>query len=320
MKFLVALAVLFVAVNAVTIEEKWTSFKATHLKEYHPKEEQKRLATFQENLKRIEEHNAKYESGEVSYYYTITKFADLTGEEFMSLMNSQLSKKPNLTSTSRFVIDSLTDVPVDIDWRLKGAVLPIKNQGSCGSCWAFSTTGALEGQLAIKTGQQQALSEQQLVDCSTQNSGCGGGWMDWAFNYVKESGICSEESYPYTAVEEICKQSQCQSVISTLQGFIDIDTDENALKAAVGTVGPVSVAVAATIEWQLYGGGLLDLPDCNSIDVNHGVLVVGYGQDGSDYWIIKNSWGLEWGEEGYIRLFRGSNQCHVSEIASYPQL
>jgi cathepsin L len=320
MKFL-AVAVLFVAVNAVTIEEaseKWISFKTTHSKQYHPKEEQKRFTIFQDNLKKIEEHNAKYESGEVSYYFGVNQFADLTGEEFLAMMNAQISTKPEIKSISRFEADPNADVPETIDWRTNGAVLPIENQGSCGSCWAFSAIGALEGQLAIKTGEQQGLSEQQLVDCSSQNGGCNGGWMDWAFDYVKENGICSKESYPYTGSQGTCQE--CTSVLNTIQGFVDVDTNEKALKEAVGTVGPVSVAVNANIGWQLYGGGIFHSLLCNLEQVNHGVLVAGYGVDGGDYWLIKNSWGESWGEQGYIRLSRGSNQCHVAEIASYPQL
>ncbi|XP_056643031.1 procathepsin L-like [Diorhabda sublineata] len=319
MKFIVALIALIVAVNAVTIEEateKWNVFKTTHSKQYHPKEEQLRFTIFQENLRKIEEHNAKYESGEVSYYFAVTGFADLTSEEFKAMLNSQMSTKPKMNNTNRFVVDPEADVPDSIDWREKGAVLPVKNQGNCGACWAFSATGALEGQIAIKNGKQQSLSEQQLVDCSTKNGGCDGGWMDWAFDYVKEHGICSEDSYAYLGVDSGCKTS-CDTVLSTISGYVDVDANEKSLQEAVGTVGPVSIAVSASIEWQLYGGGVFSLFLCNFEQVNHGVLAVGYTDQ---YWIIKNSWGTSWGEQGYIRLIKGRNECHVSDIASYPVL
>jgi len=198
----------------------------------------------------------------------------------------------------------------------------VKNQQQCGSCWSFSTTGSVEGAWALAGNPLVSLSEQQLVDCSTAqgNQGCNGGLMDQAFQFIiSNGGICSEASYPYTATGPNTCQTTCENV-AHISSYADVATgDENQLKAAVA-VQPVSVAIEADQQvFQLYSSGVLTDSGCGT-QLDHGVLVVGYGTDASagPYWKVKNSWGASWGENGYIRIARGTNECGVATEPSYP--
>jgi len=213
-----------------------------------------------------------------------------------------------------------------VDWTAKGVVTPVKNQGSCGSCWAFSTTGSVESNSAIKTGSLISLSEQELVDCSGSygNDGCDGGLMDYAFEYVKANGgLCTETDYAYTGVDGTCKSSGCTHY-NPITGYTDVTQDsETSLETAV-TNGPVSVAIEADqYAFQFYSSGVLTGTCGTSLD--HGVLAVGYGTtNGQDYWKVKNSWGTSWGEAGYVLICRNcdkngnAGECGILEEPSYP--
>ncbi|KAG5867068.1 hypothetical protein JTB14_032280 [Gonioctena quinquepunctata] len=191
-----------------------------------------------------------------------------------------------------------------------------KDQGGCGSCWAFSATGALEGQSFIKLGMTAPFSEQQLVDCSGSHgtAGCNGGYMQSAFAYVKDNGIMYEDKYPYEGKQGSCRYSGCGLGLR-INGYISMN-DENALLQAVGTVGPVSVSINGGY-LQSYKGGILDDAGCSQA-TNHGVLAVGYGNAGVDYWLLKNSWGDWFGEAGYFRIRRGVSMCGINTDGSYP--
>jgi len=224
--------------------------------------------------------------------------------------------------TDRSNATNSADLPTAWDWVSKGAVTPPKNQGQCGSCWAFSTTGALEGAWQIAKGMLVALSEQQFVDCSKENNACGGGNMDAAFAFAKDHAICTEASYPYSAKAGSCR-TQCQEGLprGAVAGYRDVAVnDERALMEAV-LRQPVSVAIEADqAAFQLYGGGVLTKTCGDKLD--HGVLLVGFGTDaGLDYWKVRNSWGPSFGEGGYIRIQRGASgpgECGIQSMPSYP--
>jgi C1A family cysteine protease len=214
-----------------------------------------------------------------------------------------------------------------MDWREHDAVTPVKDQGQCGSCWSFSSTGSMEGAWAIHSSELVSLSEQQLVDCSKSygNMGCRGGLMDDAFQYVIDNGgLDTEEDYHYTAQDGTCDEDKQENHIVTFSSFVDvIPNDEDQLKSAVA-LGPVSVAIEADkMGFQFYKSGVFS-GECGTT-LDHGVLVVGYGTDeesGLDYWIVKNSWAATWGDEGYILLQRNvdapEGQCGVAMQPSYP--
>ena len=229
-----------------------------------------------------------------------------------------------------------------IDWRIKGYVTDVKDQGQCGSCWAFSTTGALEGQHFAKTSKLVSLSEQNLVDCSLLNFGCEGGDQDLAFDYIKaHGGIDTEESYPYQAKRQTCHfdpkniganitvnififtRRRDESFLSYFfKDYVRIEKEnETALTTAIATIGPISVSIDASEDsFQFYRAGIYDERNCSTKKLDHGVLAVGYGKEFSkDYYIVKNSWGLDWGQDGYILMSRNKqNQCGIATAALYP--
>lgn len=282
-----------------------------------------RFEIFKLNAARVVAHN----EAKLGWTMALNQFADLTGDEFSARYIGGYNFRPrrqNPVALEHLRVKA-SALPTSVDWEAKGAVTPIKNQGQCGSCWAFSTTGSVEGITFIKTGKLLSLSEQQLVDCSGAqgNEGCNGGLMDYAFQYIiSNGGICSEQAYPYQAQDGTCASSSCQSV-ATISGFTDVPTNsDSALQSAI-VQQPVSVAVEADqSSFQFYSGGVMTAA-CGS-NLDHGVLAVGYGTQGSsDYWKVKNSWGASWGLKGYILLGRGASfdpngQCGILMDPSYP--
>ncbi|KAG8185610.1 hypothetical protein JTE90_023309 [Oedothorax gibbosus] len=309
------------------IKEEWEAFKQQFKKIYEEVEDAFRLKIFMENKHKIAKHNILVSQGKKSYTLQMNQFGDLLHHEFVSMMNG-FQRNYNATTATRgstYLSPANVKVPDSVDWREKGYVTKVKNQGQCGSCWSFSATGSLEGQHFRKTGKLVSLSEQNLVDCSGKygNQGCNGGLMDQAFEYIEDNkGIDTEELYPYKGKQGRCHYKK-QAKGATDTGFVDVPSgDETKLQEVLATVGPVSVAIDASHEtFQFYKTGVYNEKECSSQELDHGVLAVGYGttDEGEDYWIVKNSWGPSWGEEGFIRMTRNKdNQCGIATQASYP--
>jgi len=319
MKVLVSL--LLVAVAFATREDVYQdafiNWMVKFQKSYAPEEFFYKYSVFKTNFDFVAAHN----SGNTTWEVELNKFADLTSAEFKIMYTGyqpelrRESRKPTLHSLRVGAYPSGS-----LDWTTKNAVTGVKDQGQCGSCWAFSATGSTEGAIALKYGHLTSLSEQELVDCagSYGNAGCNGGLMDSAFKYEQANGLCTEASYPYTGKNGVCLKTSCTASANTkITGYKDVTHTENALGAAADT-GPVSVAIEADQSgFQLYKSGVFCGTCGTSLD--HGVLVVGYGDEGTTaYWKVKNSWGASWGESGYIRMCRNADKCGIANEPSYP--
>jgi len=300
-------------------QSHFTGFVKQHRKKYTHDEFFSRYNIFKANLNKIRNHN---KNPRATYTMSVNEFADMTFTEFHAKMTGLKPIDNSVLRSKNAPHKNLKSMAGSVDWRIKNAVTPVKNQQQCGSCWAFSATGAVEGAYALKTGKLISLSEQQLVDCSRSqgNQGCNGGLMDQAFQYIiSNKGITTEEAYPYTARDGTCQKNQTAD--ATLTSFVNVAAGSEASLMAAINLGPVSVAIEADQSvFQFYSGGVLSDPGCGR-QLDHGVLLVGYGTDagsGLDFWIVKNSWGSTWGESGYIRLVRGKNECGIADMASYP--
>ena len=290
-------------------------------------EELRRYTIWQSKRVYVNEHNSH--ANRFGYTLAINTFSDMSNDEINThykglKMVTQQFADFNVSTTRLFKSDPKFNAPQSLDWREVGAVTPVKNQKQCGSCWSFSATGAIEGQHYLKTNQLVSVSEQNLIDCSRGygSLGCNGGNPIQAFAYVRDNGgIDTEGSYPYEGDEGTCRFSS-SSVGATVSGYVQIPTSESALLEAVTTIGPISVAIDAShSSYQLYHSGVYYEPLCSSSNLDHAVLVVGYGtQDGQDYWLVKNSWGSEdWGMDGYMMMARNmNNNCGIATFASYP--
>lgn len=302
----------------------FSEWKKTHGKVYDSAaKEAKAFTAFAFNEEKIAAHN----SMGLSYTLGHNEFSDLTSAEFFSMYTGYNASLARASKKKRplHVYNVEEKLPNSIDWVASGAVTPVKNQGRCGSCWAFSTTGAIEGAYQIASGSLVSLSEEELVQCDDNGDmGCNGGLMDNAFTWVESHGLAKESAYPYTSgtgIRGLCSRTKENEGVVTVSGFTDVrQGDEDALRSALAK-GPVSIAIEADKSaFQLYKSGVLDSSFCGQ-KLDHAVLLVGYGTDASlmkDYWKVKNSWGPMWGEEGYIRMAYGKNMCGIALSASYP--
>ncbi|KAI4296899.1 hypothetical protein L6164_036819 [Bauhinia variegata] len=333
-KHLIAIFVIFWAcaipalsrtLNEASVATTYEEWMAKHGRTYaNNAEKGKRFKIFIENLKFIENFN---NAGNNSYKMGLNMYSDLTPEEFIaSHTGLRVPSLPKSSKVATLRPLNLDDVPASMDWRKKGAVTPIKNQGQCGSCWAFSAAAAVEGITRIKTGKLIPLSEQQLLDCSTNwgNHGCQGGWPDNAFEYIIDNhGLASETSYPYQGTVGTCRGSVV-SAAARISGYQRVPANNEGQLLQAVAMQPVSVVIAINNDFQNYARGIFT-GQCGT-QLNHAVTLVGYGtgDDGTKYWLIKNSWGQSWGEGGYMRMLRDSGSpgglCGIAKAASYPTI
>ncbi|XP_061351505.1 ervatamin-B-like [Gastrolobium bilobum] len=304
--------------------ELFLLWKKEHGRVYKDLEEMaKKFEIFVSNLKYITEFNEKRRSPS-SCLFGLNKFADWSPKEFQETYLGDFDITPKEHSNVKQNNLYHADVPESLDWRKYGVVTGVKDQGPCGSCWAFSAAGGIEGIHALTTGSLISLSEQELLDCETASSGCSGGYKDKALAWViRNGGISSEIDYPYQAKQGACKSSEVPNVAS-IDGYVNVDRSDNGLLDATKHQ-PISVSVNAT-GFQFYKSGIFDGPGCaNSTSTNHAVIVVGYDSlNGEDYWIVKNSWGKDWGIDGYIWIKRNTGLpygvCAINAKALYPTI
>lgn len=319
-------ALLFLAASAMAAPtevtyKKFIDWSIQHGKVYATaSEHSQKFENFRSNLALVNFLNRQNKGAT----FALNQFADLSQQEFA---NQYLRQFPNnLVRKSNLAYNPRKEYPATFDWRDHGAVSAVKNQASCGSCWAFSATGNMEGVYQIKNKEMILFSEQQLVDCEHDcmlfpgtteqvcDEGCNGGLMPNAMTYAMREGMMTEADYPYTGKDGKCKYDATKAKVK-FSAWQWVGKNESAMVAALNDIGPLSIAVDATY-WSYYSSGIYD-SSCSSTRMNHGVLLVGYGKEGTkDYWIIKNSWGTSWGEKGFMRLIRGKNKCGIENFVS----
>jgi len=301
----------------------FTNWMTQHGKRYETSNLVDRYAIWKRNMNYIHRHNEQ----NASYTLAMNSFGDVTAEELSAQRNgfNYIHNPVMQRANSASGLLGAVHAPTSVDWRSQGAVLPVKNQGMCGSCWAFSAVGAIEGFRKLSPGGSLvALSEQELVDCADSrwgNQGCQGGLMDNAFEFIayQNQGITSGAKYAYKGVQRACPAT-LPAAAAHLTGYVNVPPMNDAELVNAVAKGPVSVAIEADSEaFQFYSSGVFDDATCGT-QLDHGVVAVGYGQDsrGVKYWIVRNSWGVEWGDQGYIKIVRGKNMCGINMAASYP--
>jgi len=325
-------AALVAAAAAMPASSDFGAWKLQNSKTYESKaEESMRMNVFKQNIALINSHNAEFDAGEHTYTMGLGPFTDLSFDEWKATyLSSTFEKFSNYTKNVIRLPEVLKvhGAADSKDWRTEGAVTPVKNQGQCGSCWSFSTTGSVEGANKVAGNTLTSLSEQQLMDCATKygNKGCQGGSMDSAFTYIKTNGgLDSEADYQYEGKNGECDTAKEAKHVQTITGSQDVPPNEEAQLLAAVTQQPVSIAIEADKPaFQHYKTGVFTSNTCGT-KLDHGVLVVGYGSDttsNTDYWIVKNSWGAVWGDAGYIKIERDGTAkglCGINMQPSYPK-
>jgi len=328
MIFVTLLALAFASEHL--LEKEFYEFKQMHKKNYSTFEEhEKRFEIYKANKIKIQAHN----DAKRNWKMAMNQFGDMTGYEFSLYVKRGAGGGyvPKKESERKVQYKKYNATCSSIDWVDRGMVTPVKNQGQCGSCWSFSTTGAIEGRAAIASGQLASISEQELVDCDMNDSGCNGGLMDFGFEYViGHKGLCSEVEYPYTSGSTTkrgtCTSYNCDHRFDAITSYQDVPSENQVALESALCEGPVAIAIEADQSYfQFYSSGVLDGSGCGA-NLDHGVLLVGMGTDPTygDYWRVKNSWGTRWGDAGYIRMCRncgmnnGAGQCGLMKQPSYP--
>ncbi|XP_075700292.1 cathepsin S-like [Rhinoderma darwinii] len=310
------------------LDNHWQLWAKTHQKMYNNKEEElTRRLTWEDNLKFIMVHSLEFSMGLHSYEVGMNHLGDMTSEEVSAKMTGGFRRLDIFMSNDTDLPEDvlMSKVPESIDWRKQNCVTDVKDQGMCSSSWAFSSVGSLECQLKIRKGKLVSLSAQNLVDCSGSygNNGCKEGFLVAAYRYIIDIGIEPDSTYPYEGQDRTCHFNTTKKAAG-ITSYKEVPYgDENKLKQVVGKVGPVSVAIdASQRSFYLYKTGVYYDPLCSSAHTNHAVLVVGYGaDDGVEYWLVKNSLGPSFGDEGYIKMARNRyNHCGIANFGSFPVL
>ena len=320
-KFLLVLVFALVAcdmdIDAIMFQQFQKFIKKYHKRYNSINEFLARYEVFRRNVvATFKEENKLYQTG-------ITKFSDLTQQEFARTYLNLNYDAMAMANFNPHIVKVTNAAPASWDWREKGYVSPVKNQGSCGSCWAFATVANLEGLYYKKKGVMKTFSEQMLVDCDTYDSACNGGLMEYAFEWLSENGgIMLDGDYSYRGTKGTCRSDSTKYVDMKITGYTKLGSssstwspvDEDEIKEFLYETGPLAVALNAN-PLQTYSSGILDKTSsqCPSSGINHAVTMVGYGtSSGTDYWIVKNSWGSSWGESGYFRIRRGNGICGIN--------
>jgi len=313
----VAFCLLAVLGTATPEADAFQKFVTAYNKQYATEEIFTKYAVFKANLERIQAHNLK----NLSWNMAVNEYADLTGEEFRAIHMGKVMGSPAPLSDG-IVSESLTtEADPSLDWRDKGAVSPVRDQGQCGACWAFTVVGAIESACYIATHNLTQLSVQMVIDCTTTigNMGCNGGFMDRTFAWAAKNPLCAETAYPYSGQSGTCKHTCPPIKWCKVTGFTTIKQGDEAAVMTALNKQPVAVAVDAS-DWQFYSEGVYS-GKCSKSQLDHTALLIGYGTDsGKQYWTIQNTWSASWGEKGYIRLVRNVDECGIAEMALYPNV
>jgi|EP00519_Triparma_laevis_P007999 C1A family cysteine protease len=336
MKFALALAALAATAQALSEEassmllsERFEAFKAEHGKTYTGAEHKERMAVFEANVEKVAKLNSKLEASGRAPVHGVTKFADMTEDEFQFYLGVDANLKAPELPVYR-ADEVVVNATGSFNWNDEGKLTAVKDQQQCGSCWAFSATETVETAWAIAGNSLTEFAPQQLVSCDSVDQGCNGGLPSNAFEYIKSAGgMCTESDYPYTSGKGVT--GTCTSPLPSLsggtvsdwgyaqdkcQGFQACTEDTDAIIAALKQYGPMSIAIDAS-QWSSYTGGIMDSGSCSNSPrkMDHAVQLVGYNADEA-YWVVRNSWNTNWGEDGFIRLKMGENTCGIANLAA----
>ncbi|XP_040269749.1 zingipain-2-like [Bufo bufo] len=322
-KFVLFLSTFIVCtLSSQFLDQEWKAWKSKYEKNYgNFRNEMFRRKVWEETWNKVQKHNELADQGLSRYRMGMNKFADMTPEERSSrkcfIANTKSTPQSNVPVQP---YSKNHDIPESVDWRESNCVGPVKNQGLCGSCWAFAAVGVFETHHCLKTKELIEFSEQQLVDCDGNNDGCCGGFPHTAMAYVSHHGMMSAKDYEYSERQLKCFFNPENAVYFNLTKYYTLPEEHN-MAISVATSGPIAVGIDASQDFQQYCGGIFE-GDCTT-NANHAVVIVGYGteydaktDEDIDYWIVRNSWGEDWGEDGYVKMRRNVNLCGIATYAS----
>jgi len=314
------------AIPVDNLDKEWESYKLTYAKEYTMADDLSRRSIWEQSRNIVQSHNREHEEGKHSFAMGMNEFSDMTDEEF----NSRLMKKGLIKDAMKdikrveYEPEKMTPIPRHWDYRDLGAVTPVKDQRHCGSCFAFSSVAAIEGAYFVRTGKLLDLSEQQVLDCS-ENWGCnGGGFMTNVFEYLTANfvqGLAQEKDYPYVGKDNSCyRLTKSGNETVRITNYEVLPKGDEPYLTSRLTGGPIAVGITVEPYMKVYKSGILHCLSNREEDITHAVLLVGYGEEnGQEYYILKNSWGNSWGENGYFRILRNKdNACAIASMASVP--